>query len=51
MRSVQPEPLIYRKEVEAMLFTLADINANLKQVLRLPEDEYGEEEEDSEEDA
>lgn len=43
---MQLEPLIYRGEVEAMLFALNDINANLEKVLRLLEDEYGEEEEE-----
>ncbi len=43
---MQGEPLIYRKEVEAMLFSLVDINANLKKLVRLLEDEYGEEEEE-----
>ncbi len=38
---VQPEPLVYREEVTAILFTLADINVNLAKVLRLLEEEFG----------
>lgn len=44
------EPLIYREEVTAILGVLADINVNLTKVVRLLEDEYGEEEEDPEDD-
>ncbi|HEU0304770.1 MAG TPA: hypothetical protein VFR32_09330 [Gaiellaceae bacterium] len=50
MAAVQPEPLIYREEVLAILGVLADINVNVGKVVRLLEDEYGEEEEDSEDD-
>jgi hypothetical protein len=48
---VQPEPVIYREEVTAILGALADINFNLFKIVHLLEEEYGEEEEDSEDDA
>jgi hypothetical protein len=44
-RSVEPEPLLYREEVTAMLMTLADINVNIRKILDLLENSYGEEEE------
>jgi hypothetical protein len=48
----EPEPIIYREEVKAILIAFADINVNLFKIVRLLEDEYGEEEEeDSEDDA
>ena len=51
MRLVEPEALISRREVTAMLFAFADINANVDRIVDLLEgDGYGEEglpEEDS----
>ncbi len=47
---VQPEPIIYREEVTAILIALADINVNLETIVRILEDDDGEEE-DPEEDA
>lgn len=41
---MQPEPLIYREEVTAIIGALADINVNLFKVVDLLEGEYGEEE-------
>ena len=46
-REVEPraEPLIYREEVAATLFTLSDINLNVAKIVRLlEEDDNGEEE-------
>ena len=42
------EELISRAEVTAMLFTFADINANVEGILRRLEDEDGEQEEPAE---
>ena len=42
------EELISRAEVTAMLFTFADINANVERRLRRLEDEDGEQEEPEE---
>jgi hypothetical protein len=47
---MQPEPVIYREEVTAMLGVLADINVNVSRIVDLLEDADGEEE-DPEEDA
>ena len=44
MAPVEPEPLIYRDEVTAMLFTLADIKLGIRWIIRLLEDDGGEEE-------
>jgi hypothetical protein len=38
---MEPEPLIYRGEVAAMLFAVADMNANIEKILKLLEDEFG----------
>jgi hypothetical protein len=48
---VDPEELISRSEVTAMLFTLADINANVDRIVRLLEEGADGEEEEPEEDA
>jgi len=40
---VEPEPLIYREEVMAMLFGLADINVKLDRIVRLLEGDDGQE--------
>jgi hypothetical protein len=40
---VQPEPVIYRDEAVAMLFTIHDINVNLRKLIRLIEGDDGEE--------
>ena len=42
---MQADELISRSEVTAMLFTFADINANVERILRLLEDSDGEQEE------
>jgi hypothetical protein len=47
---VEAEPLIYREEVTAIIGVLADINVNLNTIVDLLTDEYGEEEENSQED-
>jgi hypothetical protein len=42
---MEPEPLIYRDEVTAMLFTLVDIRVGILTIIRLLEkDDDGEEE-------
>jgi hypothetical protein len=48
---VEPPPLIYRREVVAMLFAIADLNSNVEQILQLLEEESGGEEGLPEEDA
>jgi hypothetical protein len=45
---VDAEALISRSEVTAMLFTFADINANVERILRLVEDEDDGDEEEPE---
>jgi hypothetical protein len=42
---MRADELISRSEVTAMLFTFADINANVERILRLLEDGDGEQEE------
>ena len=46
---VEPEPLIYREEVAAMLFTLADISVMMSRIVDLLEG--SDEEEDPEDDS
>jgi hypothetical protein len=46
---VQPEPIIYREEVTAILFVLADISVMLNRIVDLLED--NDEEEDAEDDS
>jgi hypothetical protein len=46
---IQADELISRSEVTAMLFTFADINANVERILRLLEDGHGGEQEEPEE--
>ena len=46
---MEPEPIIYREEVAAMLFSLADINVKLSRIVRVLEDDDGQEEEDEDE--
>ena len=41
---MEPEELISRSEVTGILFTFADISANVERILRLLEDDDGEEE-------
>jgi hypothetical protein len=41
---VEAAPLIYRREVVAMLFAIADLNANVERILQLLEGELGGEE-------
>jgi len=48
---MESEPLIYRDEVTAMLFTLADIKVGICRIIRLLEDEDDGEEEAQEDDA
>jgi hypothetical protein len=50
INSVDGDGLIERSEVAAMLFAVADINANVERIKRILEMEYGEEE-DSEDDS
>ena len=49
MRHVQPEPIIYREEVTAILIVLGDSNVKLRRIVDLMED--GDEEEGEEDDA
>ena len=42
---VEPEPLIYREEVTAIMWAIGDIVAELKAIRRLLEDDGEEEEE------
>ena len=37
-RVVEPEPLVYREEVVAMLFTLADIKLGIDRIIWILED-------------
>ena len=46
---MEPEPIIYREEVAAMLFGLADINVKLSRIVLLLEGDDGQEEEDEDE--
>jgi hypothetical protein len=39
---VQPEPLVSREELVAMLFVINDINANVARIVRLLEEGLGE---------
>jgi len=41
---VDEEPLIYRQEVTAMLFTLSDMNVNIARILQLLEEQIDGEE-------
>ena len=50
-RPMQADELISRAEVTAMLFTLADINANVERIVRLLGEGPGGEQEESEEDS
>jgi hypothetical protein len=38
---VEAPPLIYRGEVVAMLFAVADLNVKLERILELLEEEFG----------
>jgi hypothetical protein len=49
-RSVEAEPVVYREEVTAMLFTIADINVNVGKIVRLLEEDTDGEEEGPQED-
>jgi len=49
--NVQPESLVYREEVTAMLFAIADMNDNIRSIRELLEEEHGGEEELPEADA
>lgn len=44
MKTVRPEPLIYREEVTAILGVLADINVRLRRIYELLEEEFDGEE-------
>ena len=48
---METAPLVYRREVVAMLFALADLNANVERILRLLEEEIDDEEGAPEEDS
>jgi len=37
---MEPEPLVYREEVTAILISLADMNVNVKRILDLLEEEF-----------
>jgi hypothetical protein len=50
-RILPDEGLIYREEVVAILFALADVNVKLTRIVRLLEEDGEEEEEDLEDDA
>jgi hypothetical protein len=50
-RGVEAPPLIYRREVVAMLFAVADLNSNVERILQLLEEEPGGEEGLPQEDA
>ena len=50
-RPVEPEPLISRPELTGMLFAIADLNANVRQIRDLLEEEFGGEEEAQEDDS
>lgn len=41
---MQPEPVIYREEVTAILGVLADLNVRLRQIHELLKEEFGGEE-------
>jgi hypothetical protein len=47
---VESEALIYRDEVVAMLFGVADLNVKLAKIIRILEQEFGGEEELEEDD-
>lgn len=49
-RPVEPEALIYRDEVVAMLFGVSDLNVKLAKIIRILEQEFGGEEELEEDD-
>jgi hypothetical protein len=51
MRLVEPEALISRREVTAILFAFADINANVHRIRELLEGEADGEEEPPEDDS
>lgn len=48
---MQPESLVYREEVTAMLFAIEDMNGNIRSIRELLEEEHGGEEEVPEDDA
>ena len=48
---MEPEPIVYREEVTAMLFAVADINANVRAIRSLLEEDDGGEESSPEDDA
>jgi hypothetical protein len=41
---VEPESVVYRREVTAMLFAIADMNENIQSIRELLEEEHGGEE-------
>jgi len=43
---VEPEPVIYREDVTAILWVLADINVNITKIKDLMEEGFGEIQED-----
>lgn len=38
---MEPEPVVYREEVTAILIALSDINVNIKRILDLLDEEFG----------
>jgi len=47
----ESEPLAYREEVRGIFFTINDMNANIRAIRQLLEEEFGGEEEAPEDDA
>jgi hypothetical protein len=48
---LEPQPIIYREEVTAILGAFADLNVHVRRILDLLEDELGGEEEIPEDDS
>jgi hypothetical protein len=48
---VEPEPVVYREEVTAILIALGDMNVNIREIRELLEEELGGEGEAPEDDA
>jgi hypothetical protein len=46
---VEPEPLVHREELTSALFAISDLNANIKRIRDLLEEELGGEEGSEEE--
>lgn len=48
---MEPEPVVYREEVTAILIALGDMNVNIREIRELLEEELGGEGEAPEDDA